>query len=149
MFRCLEASYRFHHTQEEIRNRCMSSQNFAYHMKYNYSITKQTAVLFGITNYVQIGQLVSQFSCLVKSDSLQPHELQHARPPCLWPNPGFHPNSCPLNWWCHPTISSSVIPFSSCLQSFPASGSFQMSQFFASGGLQHQSFQWTFRTDFL
>ena len=72
MFRCLEASYRFHHTQE-IRNQCMSSQNFAYHMKCNYIITKQTAVLFGIKNYVQIGQLVSQFSCLVKSYSLQPY----------------------------------------------------------------------------
>ena len=63
------------------------------------------------------------------SDSLQPHGLQHARPPCLSPTPGVYPNSCPLSRWCHPTISSSVIPFSSCLQSFPASG-----QFFASGG---------------
>ena len=62
------------------------------------------------------------------------HELQHARPPCPSPTPGVHPNPCPLSWWCHPTISSSVIPFSSCLQSFPGSGSFQMSQLFASGG---------------
>ena len=67
------------------------------------------------------------------SDSLQPHELQHVRPPCPSPTPGVHPNSCPLSWWCHPSISSSVIPFSSCPQSFPASGSFQMSQLFASG----------------
>ena len=59
--------------------------------------------------------------------------LQHSRPPCLLPTPGVYPNSCPLSWWCHPTISSSVIPFS-CLKSFPASGSFQMSQFFTSGG---------------
>ena len=62
-----------------------------------------------------------------------PHELQHARPPCPSPTPGVYPNPCPLSQWCHPTISSSVVPFSSCLQSFPASWSFQMSQFFASG----------------
>ena len=70
----------------------------------------------------------------VQSDALWPHERQHARPPCPWPTPGVHPNPCPLSWWCHPTISSSIVPFSSCLQSFPASGSFQMSQLFASGG---------------
>ena len=68
------------------------------------------------------------------SDSLRPHGLQHARPPCPSPTPGVYSNSCPLNQWCHPTISSSVVPFSSCLQPFPASRSFQMSQFFASGG---------------
>ena len=68
------------------------------------------------------------------SDSLQPHELQHARPPCPSPTPGVHSNSCPSSQWCHLTISSSVICFSSCLQSFPTSGSFPMSQFFASGG---------------
>ena len=62
-----------------------------------------------------------QFSRSVMSNSLQPHGLQHARPPCLSPTPGVYSNSCPLIWWCHPTISSSVIPFSSCLQSFPAS----------------------------
>ena len=74
-----------------------------------------------------------QFSRSVVSYSLQPHELQHARPPCPSPAPRVHPNSCPLSWWCHPAISSSVIPFS-CPQSFPASGSFQMSELFASGG---------------
>ena len=68
------------------------------------------------------------------SDSLRPHESQHARPPCPSPTPGVYSNSCASSWWCHPAISSSVVPFSSCLQSFPASGSFQMSQFFASGG---------------
>ena len=68
------------------------------------------------------------------SDSLQPHGLQHTRPPCPSPTPGVYSNSSPLSRWCHPTISSSVIPFSSCLQSFLASGSFQMSQFFASDG---------------
>ena len=75
-----------------------------------------------------------QFSCSVVSDSLQPHEPQHARPPCPSPTPGVHPNPCSLSRWCHPTISSSVVPFSSCPQSFPASGSFQMSQLFPSGG---------------
>ena len=75
-----------------------------------------------------------QFSCSVMSDSLWPHGLQHTRPPCPSPAPGIYSNTCPLNPWCHPTISSSVIRFSSCLQSFPASGSFQMSQFFSSGG---------------
>ena len=79
-------------------------------------------------------QLWVQFSHSVMSDSLWPHELQHARPPCPSPTPGIYPNSCPLSRWCHPTISSSVVPFSSCPQSFPASGSFQMSQLFASGG---------------
>ena len=75
-----------------------------------------------------------QFSHSVVSDSLRPHEPQHARPPCPSPTPGVHPNPCPLSRWCHPTISSSVVPFSSCPQSFPASGSFPMSQLFAPGG---------------
>ena len=75
-----------------------------------------------------------QFSRSVMSDSLRPHEQQHARPPCPSPTPGVYPNSCPLSQWCDPTISSSAIPFSSCLQSFPTSGSFQMSHLFASGG---------------
>ena len=74
-----------------------------------------------------------QFSCSVMSDYLQPHGLQHTRLPCPSPTPRAYSNSCPLSWWCHPTISSSVIPFSSKLQSFPASGSFQMNQFVASG----------------
>ena len=77
---------------------------------------------------------IVRFSRSVVSDSLRPHEPQHAKPPCPSSTPGVYPNSCPLSWWCHPTISSSVVPFSSCPQSFPASGSFQMSQFFASGG---------------
>jgi len=75
-----------------------------------------------------------QFSHSVMSDSLWPHELQHARPPCPSPTPGIHPNPCPSSRWCHPSISSSVFPFSSCPQSFPASGSFPMSQLFTSGG---------------
>ena len=75
-----------------------------------------------------------QFNYSVVSHSLWPHGLQHTRPPCPSPTPRVYSNSCPLSWWCHPTISSSVIPFSSCLQSFPASESFQMTQVFASGG---------------
>ena len=78
--------------------------------------------------------LASQFSHSVVPDSLLPHGPQHARPPCPSPTPRVYSNSCPLSWWCLPTISSSVIPFSSSLQSFPASGSFPMGQFFASGG---------------
>ena len=74
------------------------------------------------------------FSHPVVSNSLGPHGLQHTRLPCPSPSPGACSNSCPLNQWCHPTISSSVIPFSSCLQSFPASQPFTMSQLFASGG---------------
>ena len=75
-----------------------------------------------------------QFSCSVVSDSLWPHGLQHTRPTCPSPTPWAHSNSCPLSQWCHPTILSSVVCFSACLQSFQASGSFQMSQLFTSGG---------------
>ena len=75
-----------------------------------------------------------QFSCSVVSDSLWPHRLQHVRPPCSSPTPGVYSNPCPLHRWCHPITSCSVIPFSSCLQFFPASGAFPMSQFFASDG---------------
>ena len=75
-----------------------------------------------------------QFSCSVMSDSLRPHGLQHARLSCLSPTPGAYSNSCPSSRWCHPTISSTVVPFSSCLQSFPASESFPMSQLFAWDG---------------
>ena len=82
---------------------------------------------------VKMGEIV-QFSCSVVSDSLRFHGLQHARPPCPSPTPRVYSNSCPLNPWCNPTISSSVVPFSSHLQPFPAPGSFLMSQFFTSGG---------------
>ena len=75
-----------------------------------------------------------QFSHSVMSDSLRPHESQYARPPCPSPTPGIYPNPNPSSRWCHPAISSSVIPFSSCPQSFPASGSFPMNQLFTSGG---------------
>ena len=76
----------------------------------------------------------NSLSCSVMSDSLQPHGVQYTRPPCPSPTPRVYPDSCPLSWWCYPTISSSVLPFFSHLQSFPASGSFQMSQLFMSGG---------------
>ena len=93
----------------------------------HYSEHKTFVPHLGTTMHVQ-------FSCSVVSDSLWPHGLQHSRPPCPSPAPGVCSNSCPLSWWYCPTISSSVIPFSSCPQSFPASGSSPMSQFFASGG---------------
>ena len=106
-----------------------------------------SAFLVIFTQFNSVAQL-----CL----TLQLHGLQHARPPCQLPKPSVYSNSCPLSRWCHPTISSSVIPFSSCLQSFPASGSFQMSQFFTSGGHKYWSFSFSinpsngiFRVDFL
>ena len=89
--------------------------------------------VFGLRNHCRLWLSSVQFSHSVVSDSLWPHEPQH-RPPCPSPTPGAYPNSCPLSRWCHPTISSSVVTFSSCLQSFPASASFQMSQLFTSGG---------------
>ena len=95
-----------------------------------------------------------QFSCSVMSDSLRPYGLRHARPPCPSPTPGACSNSCPLSRWCDPTISSSVVPFSSCLQSFPGSGYFLVSPLpqvakILELQLQHQSFQWIFRIDIL
>ena len=90
--------------------------------------TSETLCLVG-----SLGQSV-QFNCSVVSNSLQPHGLQQARPPCPSATPIVYSNSCPLSRWCHPTISSSVVPFSSCLQSFPASGSFPVSQVFTTGG---------------
>ena len=87
-------------------------------------------------NIIEFSNIFSQFqfSLSVVSNSLQPHGLQHTRLPCPLPTPGAYSNSCTSCWWCHPIISSSVVPFSSHFQSFPASGSFPMSQFFASGG---------------
>ena len=84
-----------------------------------------------------------QFSRSAMSDFSQSHGLQQARPPYPSPKPGVYPNSCPLSWWCHPTVSSSVVPFSSCPQSFSESGSFQMSQFFAPGGQSIGSFSFS------
>ena len=108
-----------------VRNNCSHFFEHLYVMFFMYTIWFCFDSMF--TQSVQ-------FNCWVLSDSLRSHGLQHARPPCPSPTPGFYSNSCPLSRWCHPTISSSVVPFSSCLQSSPASGSFQMSQFFTSGG---------------
>ena len=94
----------------------------------NYKIRQTITKIMNIHRYSSV-----QFSRSVVSDSLRPHEPQLSRPPCPSPTPRVYSHSCPSSWWCHPTISSSVVPFS-CLQSFPAPGSFQMSQLFASGG---------------
>ena len=96
-----------------------------------HAVIKNNLMSLFITS-VQVSSV--QFSHSVVFDSLRPHETQHPRPPCQSPTPGVHPNPCPLCQWCHPTISSSVVPFSSCPQSFPASRSFQMSQLSAPGG---------------
>ena len=97
-------------------------------------LVKKKSLLFLLntmpSSFIHISSV--QFTHSVVSDFLQPHGLQHTRPPCPLPTPGVYSNSCPWSRWCHPTISSSVIPFSSCPQSFPASGSFPMSQFFTS-----------------
>ena len=97
-------------------------QHFSFEM-----VIKELFVLYSDCGSVQ-------FSRSVVSDSLRPHESQHARPPCPSQTPGVYSNSCPLSRWCHPAISSSVTPFSSCPQSLPASGSFPVSQIFAWGG---------------
>ena len=123
---------------------------------------KEESEKTGLNLNIQITKIMAsspissvKFSCSVVSDSWKLHGLQPARIPYLSPTPGACSNSCSSSWWCHPTISFSVFPISSCLQSFPASGSFPMCQFFTSGGqilelqLQHQSFQWIFRSDFL
>ena len=96
--------------------------------------------LLNVCNLAQIKKKITyiaisvQFSRSVVPDSLRPHKPQHARPPCPWPTSRVYPNSRPLSRWCHLTISSSIVPFSSLLQSFTSSGSFTMTQFFASGG---------------
>ena len=97
-------------------------------------IVKIYWVQTGVGSILNTLETSVKFSCSVRYNTLWPHELQHARVPCPSPTPRACSNSCPLSQWCHPTISSSVIPFSSCPQSFPASGSFQMSQLFTSGG---------------
>ena len=100
----------------------------------SFKITRLVKRFSGRRNCPEARHIVVQFSHSVLSNSLWPHGLQHTRLPCPSPTPGAYSNSCPLSWWSHPIISSSVVPFSSCLQSFPASGFFPMSQFFTSGG---------------
>ena len=115
----------------------------SHHLHFSWNSHKQSQTFVMIAEqiiksktflYISLVFSSVQFSCSVVSDSLRPCESQHARPPCPSPTPGVYPNSCPSSQWCHPAISSSVIPFSSCLQSFPASGSFTMSQVFTWGG---------------
>ena len=111
-------------------------------MKKNKELEEKGGMAIAITTkwfmfnkkVTELFQFQFQFSRSVVSDSLQPGEPQHARPPCPSPTARVYPNPCPLSWWCHPTISSSVVPFSSCPQSFSASESFQMSQLFSSCG---------------
>ena len=120
-----------------------SNVNYIYHVVY-YILSNYNwkFVPFNcLCHYTKMLCYQVQFSCSVVSDSLQPHELQHARPPCPSPTPGVYSNSCPLSWWCHPTISSSVVPFS-LLPSFPASESFPMSQFFALGSQSIRASTW-------
>ena len=111
---------------------CQASQDRTLHRQQS-SGKKAHVFPFHIMESFILSPLLS-FSCSVVSDSLRLHRLQHARPPCPSPSPGVCSNSCPLRWWCHWTISSSVVPFSSHLQSFPASGSFPVSQLFTSDG---------------
>ena len=113
-----------------LRRKVTSSTSFVKPPVY-VCVARVLCICVSITG---LGYLLIQFSHSVVSNSLQPHGLQHARPPCPSPTPRAYANSCPLSQWCHQTILSSVVPFSSHLQSFPASGSSQSSQFFASGG---------------
>ena len=108
----------------------------SYNLTVAYSLSLNVRYLFlvGSSVFLSKGVQSIQLSRSVVFHSLQPHGLQYTRLPCPSPTPEACSNSCPLNRWCHPTISSSIIPFSSCLQSFPASGSFPMSQSFTSGG---------------
>ena len=114
---------------------CKKKKNY-YILKF-FKVWRQSPIKSKKLGFItpQVGITASvQFSRSVMSNSLWPHEPQHTRPPCSSPTPGVHPNPCPLSWWCHPVISSSVVPFSSCPQSFPAPRSFQVSQPFTSGG---------------
>ena len=108
-----------------------------------WSSNTEFSFLQSLQVHLQQHSSTIQFSCSVMCDSLQPHEPQYARPPCPPPTPRVHPNPCPLSRWCHPAISSSVVHFSSCPQSFPASGSFPVSQFFTPGGQSIGVSAWT------
>ena len=112
--------------------KCINAHKGSAHTKHNKWLPP--LLYFDICSQYFLGRGSVQFSWSVMSDSLRPHGLQHTRLPCPSPTPGACSNSCPLSWWCHPTISFSVVPLSSCLQSFPESGAFPMNQFFSSGG---------------
>ena len=107
--------------------------SWVYFFKTTYPLIL-SSVRFGVSTRTLTMNITFQFSCSVMSYSLQPHESQHTRPPCPSPTPRVYSNSCSSSRWCHPAISSSVVPFSSCPQSLPASGSFPMSQLFSWGG---------------
>ena len=116
-------NYEMFQIQKSLRNKSVNLASETKHYQYSWHLC---IWLFHLSN--------SQFSRSIVSDSLQPCESQHPRPPCPSPTPRIHLNSCPSSRWCHPAISSSVIPFSSCPQSLPASGSFPMSQLFTWSG---------------
>ncbi|CAM9981678.1 unnamed protein product [Rangifer tarandus platyrhynchus] len=127
---CIEIYSSIIHSSQKVETIQMDEKinKMCYIHKEYYSVTKKDGVVIHVT-WINLENI--QFSHSVMSDSLRPHELQHARPPCPSPTPGVYSNSCPLSRRCHPAISSSVIPFSSCPRSLPASGSFPMSQLFA------------------
>ena len=133
-------------TLEKKVGRCWHTRNLTKHSelsekKSDTTVKQERLQCLGVPiveHQLQHSPSSVQFSRSVMSDSLWPHEPQHTRPPCPLPTPGVYPNSCPLAWWCHPTIS--VIPFSSSLQSFPASGSFPMSCLFTYNWPKFQSF---------
>ena len=115
-----------------LSTRASSNRSYIIHI-YNNTFNYLISVLLMLLMAEPVFHSL-HFSCSVVSDSLRPHESQHTRPLCPSPTPGVYPNSCPLSRWCHPAISSSVVPFSSCPQSLPGSGSFPMSQLFTWGG---------------
>ena len=123
-------------TGKELRrsttSRNLTDRKEVYEDNINHLIIRHTWI--NEITFIPIQFSSVQFSCSVVPDSLRPHESQHAKPPCPSPTPRVHSNSRPLSWWCHPTISSCVVPFSSCPQSLPASEYFPMSQLFAWGG---------------
>ena len=138
---CITSSLR-KSTEKTLREKLPTGQSFGYYKGwYTWNIESRKRLKlytdsWASRNSLSVWSVSSvQFSSVaVMSDSLWSHGVQHARPPCPAPTPRVYSNSCLLNWWCHPTISSSVVPFSPLLQSFPASGSFPMSQLFMSGG---------------
>ena len=103
----------------------------------------KSLIQFYVAGWGCVPSLLFQIRSVAQSDSLRPHESQHARPPCPSPTPGVYSNSCPSSLWCHPTISSSVVPFSSRLRSFPASGSFPVSQLFSIRWPEYWSFSFS------
>ena len=119
-------------SEEELKSLLMKVKEKTETAGLKLNIKKKKIVVLGPISSVQFSSV--QFSGSVMSDTLRPHESQHARPPCPWQTPGVYSNSCPSSWWCHPAISSSVALFSSCPQSLPPSGYFPMSQLLAWGG---------------